>query len=110
MGDLGASSATVESLIFDLLEWLAGHERTYEEVMDAWRTTCPRLPVWEDTNDLELVRREYRHGRCIVKLSARGRAMLGSRSGRTLEAVTEEASDELLGVTHDRVALPIKEK
>ena len=28
----------VDSLILDLLEWLARHERTYEETMAAWRT------------------------------------------------------------------------
>jgi D-3-phosphoglycerate dehydrogenase len=36
----------VEALILDLLQWLTSGERTYEEVMDAWRTSCPRLPVW----------------------------------------------------------------
>jgi len=37
--------AVVEALILDLLEWVATGERSYEEVMDAWRTSCPRLPV-----------------------------------------------------------------
>ena len=46
---------TVENLILDLIEWLAIRERTYEEVMSAWRTSCPRLPVWEDANDRGLV-------------------------------------------------------
>jgi hypothetical protein len=41
---------TVEVLILDLLEWLTVRDRTYEEVMDAWRTSCRRLPVWEDAN------------------------------------------------------------
>ena len=45
----------VEALILDLLEWLANGERTYEEVMGAWRTSCPRLPVWEDANDRGLI-------------------------------------------------------
>ncbi len=37
---------TVEALILDLLDWLAVRDRTYEEVMEAWRTSCPRcLPV-----------------------------------------------------------------
>jgi len=40
---------TVEPLIRDLLEWV-GHGRPYAEVMDAWRTSCPRLPVWEEAN------------------------------------------------------------
>jgi len=42
------ADAVVEALILDLLEWLAQSERSYQEVMDAWRTSCPRLPVWED--------------------------------------------------------------
>lgn len=41
---------TVENLILDLLEWVGRKERTYQETMDAWRTSCPRLPVWEDAN------------------------------------------------------------
>jgi hypothetical protein len=45
----------VEALILDLLQWLSVRERTYEEVMDAWRTSCPKLPVWEDANDRGLV-------------------------------------------------------
>ena len=40
---------TLEPLIADLLEWI-GRSRTYAEVMDAWRTSCPRLPVWEEAN------------------------------------------------------------
>ena len=33
---------TLESLLLYLLEWLEADERSYEEVMEAWRTTCPR--------------------------------------------------------------------
>jgi hypothetical protein len=66
----------VDSLILDLLEWLAKVPRAYEEVMDAWRTSCPRLPVWEDANDRGLVRREYLNGRCIVSITPAGRALL----------------------------------
>lgn len=66
----------VESLILDLLEWVASGERSYEEVMDAWRTSCPRLPVWEDANDRGLVTREYVNGRCIVRVTSSGRALL----------------------------------
>ena len=46
---------TLESLILDLLSWLAPRERSYQEVMDAWRTSCPKFPVWEDANDRGLV-------------------------------------------------------
>jgi DNA-binding PadR family transcriptional regulator len=70
----------VESLILDLLEWISNRtERTYEETMDAWRTSCPRLPVWEDANDRGLVTTEYLDGRNLVKLTAAGRAHLAQR-------------------------------
>ncbi len=70
---------TVEPLILDLLEWLARDERSYAEVMDAWRTSCPRLPVWEDANDRGLVRRERANGRSIVMVSPKGFALLEMR-------------------------------
>jgi D-3-phosphoglycerate dehydrogenase / 2-oxoglutarate reductase len=40
----------VEALIIDLLEWVTKRDRTYEEVIEAWRTSCPRIPVWEEAN------------------------------------------------------------
>lgn len=48
---------TVENLILDLLEWLGTGPRPYAEVLDAWRTSCPRLPVWEEANDRGYVER-----------------------------------------------------
>jgi len=38
-------------LILDLLDWIAAQPRRYEDVMDAWRTSCPGLTIWEDTVD-----------------------------------------------------------
>jgi hypothetical protein len=46
-----ARSDTVETLILDLLEWIGPNPRPYAEVLEAWRTSCPRLPVWEDATD-----------------------------------------------------------
>jgi hypothetical protein len=73
------ADAVVDTLILDLLEWLATRERTYEDVMEAWRTSCPKLPVWEDANDRGLVTREEINGRWIVGVSASGRAFLDRR-------------------------------
>jgi hypothetical protein len=73
------ADAVVDALILDLLEWLATGERSYEEVMEAWRTSCPKLPVWEDANDRGLVTREEINGRCIVGVSPSGRALLDRR-------------------------------
>ncbi len=72
-------AAVTESLILDLLECVANGERSYEEVMDAWRTSCPRLPVWEEANDHGLVAREEVNGRCIVRITSSGLALLEQR-------------------------------
>ena len=69
----------VETLILDLLEWVARGERSYEETMDAWRTSCPRLPVWEEANDRGLIVREEGNGRCLVRIAPSGRALLEQR-------------------------------
>jgi D-3-phosphoglycerate dehydrogenase len=56
-------SQTVDNLILDLLEWIGPGERPYAETMDAWRTSCPRLPVWEDATDLGFIERRREPGR-----------------------------------------------
>jgi hypothetical protein len=66
----------VETLILDLLEWVANRERTYEETMDAWRTSCPRLSVWEDANERGLIATNYVNGREIVRNTSLGVALL----------------------------------
>ena len=55
-------SDTVESLILDLLEWLGTNPRPYDEVLDAWRTSCPRLPVWEEANSRGFIKRQSGSG------------------------------------------------
>lgn len=45
----------VESLMLDLVEWLERQPRSYAEAIDAWRTSCPRLTVWEDAVDGGLI-------------------------------------------------------
>ena len=49
--------AVTEPLVLDLVEWVARRPRPYPEVMEAWRTSCPRLSVWEDAVDRGLVER-----------------------------------------------------
>lgn len=39
------------SLVADLISFVADKPRTYGEVMAAWRTSCPRLTIWEDAVD-----------------------------------------------------------
>ena len=39
-----------------LLAWIAELPRTYAETLDVWKTSCPRLAVWEDALADRLVR------------------------------------------------------
>ena len=73
------ADTVVEALILDLLEWVTKRDRTYEEVMEAWRTSCPRLPVWEEANDRGLVVRENVNGHCAVRITSSGRELLVRR-------------------------------
>lgn len=52
----------LESLILDLLEWIGPGERPYHEVMNAWRTSCPRLPIWEEAESRGFIMRAHREG------------------------------------------------
>jgi hypothetical protein len=52
-----ARSIENETLVLDLVEWIARRPRSYAEVMEAWRTSCPRFPIWEDVVDLRFVAR-----------------------------------------------------
>ena len=45
-------------LLLQFLAWVAARPRTYGEAMDAWRTSCPRLSVWEDALEGGLIRVE----------------------------------------------------
>jgi hypothetical protein len=64
-------------LTLQFLTWVADSPRTYVEVMDAWRTSCPRLSVWEDASLGGLVRLESGpEERTVVALTPLGRAML----------------------------------
>ncbi len=66
-------SDTLAPLILDFLEWIAAKPRPYSEVMDVWRTSCPRLTVWEDANERGFILRRHDVGReLIVDLSAVG--------------------------------------
>lgn len=75
----------VESLILDLVEWVERRERTYPETMDAWRTSCPRLPVWEDATDRGLVETTRGEGRSLVRATQAGLALLIERRPESLQ-------------------------
>jgi hypothetical protein len=77
-----ALSKTIDPLILDLVEWVAKGPRPYAEVMEAWRTSCPRLTVWEDTVDRGyLVRERAEAGDVLVRITPLGHQLLRD-SGR----------------------------
>lgn len=66
-----------KSLVLDLLEWIADSPRTYAEAMDVWRTSCPRLTIWEDAVDADLIiRTRNEMNGPMVALSPQGAAFL----------------------------------
>ncbi len=48
---------TTDALVLDLVEWVAREPRPYTEVLEVWRTSCPRLTIWEDAVDRGYVAR-----------------------------------------------------
>ena len=70
----------LDALIVDLLEWIGPDARPYADVIEAWRTSCPRLPVWEEANARGFLDRRHQPGRgALVALSPQGRAHLDAQ-------------------------------
>jgi len=67
------------ALTIQLLEWISNHPRTYAEALDAWRTSCPRLSIWEDACIDGLI--DCDSGSQLVSVSGRGQALLRQRRG-----------------------------
>lgn len=73
----------VSALTRDFLTWIAGGPRSYAEAMEAWRSSCPRLTIWEDALGDGLICLEHQPGMGMdetrVLITARGRAALDGR-------------------------------
>jgi predicted nicotinamide N-methyase len=79
-------SEALEPLVLDLVETVARAPRPYAEVIDDWRTSCPRLTVWEEATGRGLVAfRAQGSGALMVVATAAGRDAL-ARAGRVTEA------------------------
>jgi D-3-phosphoglycerate dehydrogenase len=78
---------TVDNLILDLVEWLERRERTYQETMEAWRTSCPRLPVWEDACERGFVVRVVTNNGLMVQATSGGLAFLEEKRPDAYEAL-----------------------
>lgn len=84
--------ASTRPLVLDLLEWLAPGPRPYGEVMEAWRTSCPRLTIWEDAVDEGLVLKERDDaGTMLVRASTAGIELLRAEGrGPAVDTLSRE--------------------
>jgi hypothetical protein len=83
----------LEPLLLDLLEWVAKETRGYAEIMEAWRTSCPRLPIWEEAIDRGFLQRTTINGRSAnIVLTEAGRRFL--RDNRVLGGLPAAAGCE----------------
>jgi hypothetical protein len=71
-----------DALTLQLLAWIAARPRTYAGTMAAWRSSCPRLTIWEDACDAGFVQIE--RGRTLdesaVVLTALGKGILNGQA------------------------------
>jgi len=70
-------SQAPDPLVLDFVEWIAREPRAYAEVVGTWKTSCPRLTIWEDAADRGLVARETIAGfGLIVTVTEAGKKLL----------------------------------
>jgi hypothetical protein len=72
-----------DPLVLDFVEWVAREPRLYADVVGTWKTSCPRLTIWEDAADRGYVARETIVGfGLVVTVTEDGEKLLRA-SGRT---------------------------
>lgn len=69
----------VSALTLQFLEWVAAGRRSHADLMETWRSSCPRLSIWEDAVQDGLVR--YDSGSREIELTPSGRAVLARTAG-----------------------------
>ena len=75
-------SETADPLVLDFVEWVARAPRAYAEVISTWKTSCPRLTIWEDAADRGYVVRETIAGLGLVIAVTEGGERLLRANGR----------------------------
>jgi hypothetical protein len=87
-----SDAGSMNGVMREFLTWIARCQRTEADVMEAWRSTCPRLTLWEDALAAQLVKVErgvgMRMGEARVTLTPRGQAVVaGPRSPSEIVSV-----------------------
>jgi hypothetical protein len=90
---------SVRYLTLQFLDWIAARPRSYADVMEAWRTSCPRLPVWEDAISRGLVKRESGPSlmHAMVSITPAGREALQTAHPAPRQAAPASASASAFG-------------
>ncbi len=71
---------TLDPLMRDLIEWVGNEPKPYRDVLDAWRTSCPRLTVWEEASERGFVERRNVPGQgAMVVVTDKGRRFARDR-------------------------------
>lgn len=66
----------IDALVLELLDSI-NSGRPYSEVIEVGKTSCPRLPVWEEANARGYVEQHFEPGqRSMITLSPNGREVL----------------------------------
>jgi hypothetical protein len=74
-------SDAAHALTLQFLAWVGEAPRTYADAMEAWRSTCPRLSIWEDAilDGLVAFDGGATRNQSRVRLTQKGRARLVAR-------------------------------
>ncbi len=75
-------SETADPLVLDFVEWVAREPRAYAEVISTWKTSCPRLTIWEDATECGYVARETIAGLGLMIAVTEGGERLLRANGR----------------------------
>ena len=76
-------SEAAAALRREFLTWLAERPRSYRDVMERWRSSCPRLTIWEDALSDELITFDDSSGVTIVTPTAKGRTFVDQQAAST---------------------------
>jgi hypothetical protein len=69
-----------DALTLQMLDWIDQGTRSYANVLDAWKSSCPRLTIWEDACANELVNSAPGMSG-LVTLTEKGRNFLSQYHG-----------------------------
>ncbi len=70
--------------MLEFLTWVSSRPRSYDEAMEAWRSTCPRYTTWEDAIIEGLIEVGVGRDQSKVTLTPRGREFLDAHTSRKL--------------------------